>query len=165
MTTSATRPQRRPGSRTAAAVTAGDGKEGGGRRRRGGRRLWPANAREDWTRRERSGRADEETRQGRHRGREAQRGGAGGVASPVRWIWRAVGVVLVHGRERVRGGKAWGLQMARPFLLAKFGQREEHFGQPDGLAIRLASPLEHEFLSKLLKLNLESRLRRLLEML
>uniref|UniRef100_A0A0E0GZN6 Uncharacterized protein n=1 Tax=Oryza nivara TaxID=4536 RepID=A0A0E0GZN6_ORYNI len=45
------------------------------------------------------------------------------------------------GGERLRdgmgGGKVWDPLLARPFWLAKFGQREQYFGQLDGLAIRL----------------------------
>jgi hypothetical protein len=55
--------------------------------------------------------------------------------------------------------------LARLFWLAKFGQWEEDFGQPDGLAIRIASLLEGEIEPKLSKFNLERGIRRLLEML
>lgn len=48
--------------------------------------------------------------------------------------------------------------MARLFWPAKFGQR-------DGLAIQIARLLECEIELKLLKFNLESRIRRLLEIL
>jgi hypothetical protein len=41
----------------------------------------------------------------------------------------------------------------------------EEFGEPDGLAIRLASMLECVFHPKLLKFNLESKIDMLLEML
>uniref|UniRef100_A0A0E0NRV1 Uncharacterized protein n=1 Tax=Oryza rufipogon TaxID=4529 RepID=A0A0E0NRV1_ORYRU len=64
-------------------------------------------------------------------------------------------------RESVgwEGEKVWDPRLARPFWLAKVGQREKCFGQPDGLAIRLANLLEHDFDLKLPKFGLESELR------
>jgi hypothetical protein len=48
--------------------------------------------------------------------------------------------------RREKGGEgcllAWGPRLARLFWLAKFSQREEYFGQSDGLAIWLASLLD-----------------------
>lgn len=159
---------------TSTTTWVADGGSGHGRGWQGGRRSATARkaavvagqckrgldeAREEWT----SRRGDETGAALWKRGAEGRcrRSGVAGALD----LARGGSSTSTREGERVRGGKAWGLQMARPFLLAKFGQREEHFGQPDGLAIRLANPLEHEFLSKLLKFNLESRLRRLLEML
>ncbi|EAZ01887.1 hypothetical protein OsI_23908 [Oryza sativa Indica Group] len=77
-----------------------------------------------------------------------------------------ISTTMVAERERGRGMlSAWDPQLARLFWLAKFGQWEEDFGQPDGLAIRIASLLEGEIEPKLPKFNLVRGIRRLLEML
>uniref|UniRef100_A0A0D3FLR8 Uncharacterized protein n=1 Tax=Oryza barthii TaxID=65489 RepID=A0A0D3FLR8_9ORYZ len=77
-----------------------------------------------------------------------------------------ISTTTVAEREGGRGMlSAWDPQLARLFWLAKFGQWEEDFGQPDGLAIRIASLLEGEIEPKLPKFNLVRGIRRLLEML
>jgi hypothetical protein len=65
----------------------------------------------------------------------------------------------------VEGKRRGTHDLARLFWLVKFGQHEEEFGQPDDLAIWLTSLLEYDFAPKLPKFNLESGIRRLLEML
>lgn len=94
--------------------------------------------------------------------------GGGDLAGWLRqWRWVGVGAgarerrgLLTWGRESM-----WGHHLARCFCLAKVGQPAHEFGQPDGLAIRLASVLELFFVLEWPKFNLESLIERLLEML
>uniref|UniRef100_A0A0E0DNE8 Uncharacterized protein n=1 Tax=Oryza meridionalis TaxID=40149 RepID=A0A0E0DNE8_9ORYZ len=65
---------------------------------------------------------------------------------------RGGGVGKTWGRE---SGETWGQRLASRLWQAKFVQCAEEFGQPDGLAIRLASLSEGDFTSKSPKFNLE----------
>uniref|UniRef100_A0A0E0ACK9 Uncharacterized protein n=1 Tax=Oryza glumipatula TaxID=40148 RepID=A0A0E0ACK9_9ORYZ len=66
-----------------------------------------------------------------------------------------ISTTTVAERERGRGMLlAWDPRLARLFWLAKFGQWEKDFGQPNGLAIRIASLLKGEIEPKLPKFNL-----------